>query len=97
MRLSGITPGSRARLLPPSDARRGTVRYVGAVSEIPGSGQWVGVELDEPTGKNNGSVQGTAYFQCKERFGVFVRPERVETGQWEVLDELGDEEDMEEM
>lgn len=31
--------------------RRGTVRFVGVVEEIPGKGVWVGVEGDEPTGK----------------------------------------------
>jgi tubulin-specific chaperone B len=86
---------SRIRLLPETDARRGTVSYIGTVPEIPGLGSWVGVTLDEPTGKNNGSVKGKKYFDCGNNYGVFVRPERCEVGNFPPLD-LGDE-DMEEM
>lgn len=82
-------------MLPANDGRRGTVAYVGDVEGIPGVGAWVGVALDEPTGRNDGSVGGKRYFECKGNCGVFVRPERVEVGEFEVLDELGEE--MEEM
>lgn len=104
----------RCQLLPSSDARRGTVRYVGSVPEIlHGSsktgGPWVGIELDEPTGKNDGSIgnvsddgdadntagRGVRYFQCRPKHGIFVRPDRLEVGDFGVLDELG--EDMEEI
>lgn len=92
-----IAPGARVVLLP-GDTRRGTVRFVGTVAEIPGAegGVWVGVELDEPTGKNDGTVKGTRYFECGKNFGVFVRPEKVEVGDWAVLDDF-DDEDMEEI
>ena len=32
-----------------------------------------GVELDEPHGKNDGSVQGVSYFRCPSNHGIFVR------------------------
>jgi tubulin-folding cofactor B len=83
------------RLLPDTDARRGTVSYIGMVPEIPGIGVWVGVTLDEPTGKNDGSVKGKRYFECTKNCGAFVRPERCEAGDFPALD-LGDE-DMEEL
>ena len=112
----GITLNARCRLLPSTDARRGTVRYIGPVPEIPSGisgtgGPWVGIELDEPTGKNDGSIgrvkqdsdgtdekasqSNSRYFQCRPKYGVFVRPNRLDIGDFAVLDELG--EDMEEM
>ena len=113
---AGITLDARCQLLPSTDCRRGTVRYIGPVPEIPSGssgtgGIWVGIELDEPTGKNDGSITNTKqdsddgtdkeasrssrYFQCRPKCGVFVRPERLEIGDFAMLDELG--ENMEEM
>jgi tubulin-folding cofactor B len=83
-----IVIGARCKL---GDDRRGEVKYVGEIKEIPGLGAWVGIALDEPTGKNDGSVKGAKYFECKAAHGVFVRPERVEVGDFPVLDDLGDE------
>jgi tubulin-folding cofactor B len=91
----GLTVSTRVRLLPESDARRGTVSYAGLVPEIPGIGAWIGVTLDEPTGKNDGSVKGKRYFECGNNHGVFVRPERCEAGDFPPLD-MGDE-DLEEL
>lgn len=39
---------------------RGTVAYVGTTLFSPG--KWIGVILDEPKGKNNGTVMGKTYF-----------------------------------
>lgn len=67
------------------------------MSELDGPGPWVGIELDEPTGKNDGSLNGTRYFDAKPSTGVFVREKRVEVGRFGVLleEELGS--DMEEL
>lgn len=54
---------------------RGTVRFCGSTSFA--GGKWVGIELDEPTGKNDGTVMGVRYFTCKLPHGVFVRPSQV--------------------
>jgi len=40
-------------------------------------------------------VKGKKYFECGKNYGVFVKPERCEVGDFPVLD-LGDE-DMEEL
>ncbi|KAL8906652.1 MAG: hypothetical protein Q9207_001906 [Kuettlingeria erythrocarpa] len=85
----GIVVGARC-ILPPSTTRRGTVAYVGLIPGIPGVGPRVGVKLDEPAGKNDGSVGGQRYFECDPHHGIFVRPDRVEVGDWR---ELGLDED----
>lgn len=92
----GIEVGKRCRV-GGDDSRRGVIKYVGEVKEIPGSlGGWVGVELDEPVGKNDGSIGGTRYWgePSELKRGVFARPERIEVGDWPVIDDL---EDMEEI
>ncbi|CDS35840.1 dynactin subunit 1 [Echinococcus multilocularis] len=53
----------------------GTVAFIGTTQFS--SGKWVGVVLNEPLGKNNGTVQGKRYFDCKESYGLFVRPSQV--------------------
>ena len=37
----------------------------------------MGVELDRPKGKNDGSVQGTRYFSCKPLYGLFTKAENL--------------------
>lgn len=41
-------------------------------------GEWVGVILDTPTGKNNGTVKDVEYFQCEPNHGVFVKAGAIE-------------------
>ncbi|KAF5963473.1 tubulin specific chaperone cofactor B [Fusarium coicis] len=92
----GIAVGRRCRV-GGEDTRRGVIQYLGEVKEIPGGlGLWVGVQLDEPVGKNDGSIAGTRYWgePSELKHGVFVRPERVEVGDFPALDDL---EDMEEI
>ena len=45
----------------------GRVAYIGSTDFAPGV--WVGIILDEPKGKNNGSVQGKSYFECQDKHG----------------------------
>ncbi|KAF8586045.1 hypothetical protein K439DRAFT_1659938 [Ramaria rubella] len=73
--------------------KRGTVRFVGSTKFA--KGVWVGVEYDEPLGKNDGSVQGERYFTTRPLYGAFVRADRVRVGDFPV-EELGldDEEEM---
>ncbi|XP_047518456.1 dynactin subunit 1 isoform X2 [Pieris napi] len=55
---------------------KGAVAYVGCPTFA--TGNWVGIILDEPKGKNNGTVRGHAYFQCDENCGMFVRPSQLQ-------------------
>ena len=51
----------------------GIVSFLGQVAPLP-AGWWVGVTLDEATGKNNGTVKGEKLWECGENFGTMVRP-----------------------
>ncbi|PKY01605.1 hypothetical protein P168DRAFT_312721 [Aspergillus campestris IBT 28561] len=70
--MADLSPGYVVSL---TDGRRATVRFAGATHFA--AGDWVGIELDEPTGKNDGSVQGERYFDCEPGFGMFIRPSAV--------------------
>jgi len=67
-----ISPGSVISL---TDGRQATVRFIGTTHFA--VGDWIGVELDDATGKNDGQVQGERYFQCEPGFGMFIRPTAV--------------------
>ncbi|KAF6219778.1 hypothetical protein HO133_003603 [Letharia lupina] len=94
-----ITPPSRCRLSG-SSTKRGTVSFVGPIPTLPGppGAPWIGITLDEPVGKNDGSVpSGERYFQCGKNRGVFVRAERVEVGDFPELGLEAEGSDMEEI
>lgn len=112
----GIKVGVRCRVNE-SDERRGTVRFVGEIEGLGGAKEegfvWVGVEFDEPVGRNDGTIEIATeddgekktvkrrVFECKgTNYGGLVRPAKVEAGaQWGVIDDLADlvDEDMEEI
>ena len=49
----------------------GIIVYIGDVHFS--AGEWAGVVLDTPTGKNDGKVGGRRYFTCELMRGVFSR------------------------
>lgn len=65
--------GESVRVSP--DSKTGIISFIGSTHFQPGL--WVGVTLDAPTGKNDGSVNGVSYFNCKPRFGIFVKPDKL--------------------
>ncbi|XP_030841615.1 dynactin subunit 1 isoform X2 [Strongylocentrotus purpuratus] len=53
----------------------GKVAFVGTTTFA--TGKWIGVALDEPKGKNNGTVQGKKYFTCPDNHGILIRQSQV--------------------
>ncbi|KAM4625671.1 CAP-Gly domain-containing linker protein 4 isoform 2-T2 [Polymixia lowei] len=63
----GIRLGDRVVI---AGQKVGTLRFCGS-TEFSG-GLWAGVELDQPEGKNDGSVAGVQYFTCRAKHGIFA-------------------------
>mmetsp|Transcript_2181 Transcript_2181/g.4883 ORF Transcript_2181/g.4883 Transcript_2181/m.4883 type:complete len:276 (-) Transcript_2181:181-1008(-) len=83
--------GTRCEVNP--GGKRGTVQFVGKVEGLP-LGWWVGVEFDEPVGKNSGSVNGKTYFECPDGYGSFQRPTNVVAGDFPVIDEFASDDEI---
>ncbi|KAI1805769.1 dynein associated protein-domain-containing protein [Daldinia bambusicola] len=70
--MSEVEVGQTIRL---TDGRNAIVRFVGQTHFA--VGEWIGIELEDEGGKNDGSVQGERYFDCLPGRGMFVRPATV--------------------
>ncbi|CAD6591276.1 MAG: hypothetical protein ASARMPREDX12_005058 [Alectoria sarmentosa] len=55
-----------------SNGVKATVQFVGNTHFAPGD--WIGIELEDALGKNDGAVQGQRYFDCPLGHGMFIRP-----------------------
>lgn len=54
-----LSVGDRVIVSSGMGSRAGILKYIGETKFAPGN--WCGVQLDEPTGKNDGTVDGTQY------------------------------------
>ncbi|CAG9538948.1 unnamed protein product [Cercopithifilaria johnstoni] len=54
---------------------RGVVEFFGETEFAEGT--WVGVNLDEPNGKHDGTVKGMRYFECEPNHGIFLKANQV--------------------
>ncbi|XP_061714151.1 tubulin-folding cofactor B [Cydia pomonella] len=76
---AAVLVGARCEVRVPSQGvRRATVRYNGPLEGA--KGLWIGVQYDEPRGKNDGEVNGKRYFTCPPKYGGFVKPAYVTVG-----------------
>ncbi|XP_064626723.1 CAP-Gly domain-containing linker protein 3-like isoform X2 [Lineus longissimus] len=67
LRALGIELGERVVV---GGAKHGTLRYCGPTEFA--AGIWAGVELDDPVGKNDGTVGNISYFACPLKYGIFA-------------------------
>lgn len=56
--------------------KQGIIRYIGEITVQ--KGLFYGIELDEPVGKNDGSLKDHRYFQCKTNHGTFVLGDKIQ-------------------
>ena len=57
--------------------RVGFVRYIGKLQYHDHGHDFIGVELNEPIGRNNGTLQDVVYFKCAPPYGIFLHPDQV--------------------
>ncbi|KAL3796413.1 hypothetical protein HJC23_004210 [Cyclotella cryptica] len=79
-------------------ARRGEIAFLGVINELGNGGHWVGVILDEPVGKTDGTVKssGVRYFEAPgPNRGGFFRGKNVEAGDFPEIDIMAELEDSE--
>lgn len=55
--------------------KRGRIRFIGKTKF--GNGIWIGVELEDTVGINDGSIMDVRYFTCPKNKGVFVRHDKL--------------------
>lgn len=89
-----INVGSRCRVINIEGERRGTVRFVGKIDQLDKrENVWVGIEFDEPVGRNDGLIGQFRVFECRPKHGSFVKPKQVEVGDFPELDPFGSDEE----
>merc|ERR550525_350697 len=67
----------------------GVIRWTGQLHyETHGNDWWLGVELKQKRGTNNGSVKGKRYFSCKPGHGMFVSEVTKRLTPEDLLDQL---------
>lgn len=93
---TGIVVGNRCRIINIEGERRGEVKYVGKINVLDeGKSPWIGIEFDEPVGKNDGLIGEQRFFQARPGHGSFVRPNKVEVGDFPEIDPFeSDEEEL---
>ncbi|XP_068701652.1 microtubule-associated tumor suppressor 1 homolog isoform X2 [Montipora foliosa] len=64
----------------------GILKYLGRTHFA--DGEWCGILLGDPCGKNDGSVRGVRYFRCRNKHGIFVHSHKVKRADEAALSKL---------
>lgn len=92
---SSMKIGDRCRVLNIEGERRGAVKFIGRIKQLDDEEQiWIGVEFDEPLGRNDGSIDGKKYFEAKPKHGSFLKPKQVEVGDFPEDDPFASDEEL---
>eukprot|EP00794_Sanderia_malayensis_P007010 gene7010-7795_t len=70
-----IKLGNKVKFPLANKTSSGVVKFIGPTKFS--SGLWCGIELNKPEGRNNGTVKGVKYFDCKFNYGIFIQADRV--------------------
>ncbi|XP_054711865.1 restin homolog isoform X2 [Uloborus diversus] len=72
-----LREGDRVMVISSAGAqpKTGVLRYIGQTEFA--AGEWAGIELDDPLGKNDGTVAGRRYFRCPANYGLFSPAHKV--------------------
>ncbi|XP_054266606.1 kinesin-like protein KIF13A isoform X4 [Macrosteles quadrilineatus] len=68
-----VTTGESVLIRPSNTS--GVIAFVGPTQFAPGT--WIGVDLDAPMGKHDGTVQGVRYFEARPKHGIFVKANKL--------------------
>ena len=82
--------------------KRGEVKFVGKAPHTKEKGYWVGIQLDSMEGDWPNSTMsamakakgGHQFFKCNDNFGLFVRPNDVNVGDYPEIDKKIDDQDV---
>jgi len=72
--------------------KRGVVKYIG---KLQGHEDiiWIGVHLDEPYGKHDGTFKKRRYFEAPDKYGLFCKAHNIQVGDFPMIDEFDDSSD----
>ncbi|XP_074619535.1 uncharacterized protein LOC141878474 [Acropora palmata] len=72
---NALKQGDRIVCILNKQPQLGILKYLGRTHFA--DGEWCGILLENPCGKNDGSVRGVRYFRCRNKHGVFVHSHKV--------------------
>ena len=75
--MAGLSDFQLGQVVELQNGQTAIVHFIGSTHFA--AGEWLGVVLDDASGKNDGAVLGQRYFDCEPGHGMFVRPAAITT------------------